>query len=241
MVARERTSTKADNYGNRKKEKLSPLSEPELLKQPEGFPPSTLKFLLHEAQYTLAHNNTQFGEGVTFHERIIISPVLPDPPTSQLEDRWVKWLEKFPVGSMVYCFFGRANTIAAALPAGFKERVEGRGIVDGGWMQQQLILRHPSVGSVLERENDGQRSEGRRGSREEGGGWVGGKESACKAVKLVMDEESEIGRETISKRLADRKVERFQKNVAKRGAVPETTTKKGTDYPVGPILLGEKR
>ncbi|KAF6157610.1 hypothetical protein GIB67_037183, partial [Kingdonia uniflora] len=176
-------------------------------------------------------------------------PVLPDPPTSQLEDRWVKWLEKFPVGSVVYCSFGmalkppiEANTIAAALPAGFKERVEGRGIVDGGWMQQQLILRrHPSVGSVLERENDGQRSEGQRGSREEGGGWVGGKESACKAVKLVMDEESEIGRETTSKRLADRKVERFQKNVAKRGAVPETTTKKGTDYPVGPILLGGKR
>ncbi|KAF6144154.1 hypothetical protein GIB67_004827 [Kingdonia uniflora] len=46
---------------------------------------------------------------------------------------------------------------------------------------------------------------------------------------------------TTSKRLADRKVERFQKNVAKRGAVPETTTKKGTDYPIGPILLGEKR
>ncbi|KAF6167972.1 hypothetical protein GIB67_020542 [Kingdonia uniflora] len=150
----ERTSTKADNHGNRKKEKLNPLSEPELMKQSEGFPPSTLKLLLHEAQYTLAHNNTQFGEGVTFHERIIISPVLPDPPTSQLEDRWVKWLKKFPVGSVVYCSF-----------------------------------------EILERENDGQRSEGQRGSREEGGGWVGGKESACKAVKLVMDEESEIGRE----------------------------------------------
>ncbi|KAF6157095.1 hypothetical protein GIB67_041556 [Kingdonia uniflora] len=96
-------------------------------------------------------------------------------------------------------------------------------------------------GSVLERENDGQRSEARCGSREEGGGWVGGKRSVCKAMKLVMDEESEIGRETTSKHLADRKVERFQKNVAKRGAVPETTTKKGTDYPVGPIFLGEKK
>ncbi|XP_047942503.1 stress-associated endoplasmic reticulum protein 2-like [Salvia hispanica] len=43
---------------------------------------------------------------------------------------------------------------------------------------------------------------------------------------------------TISRRLADRKVERFEKNVTKRGSVPETTAKKGNDYPVGPILLG---
>ncbi|RXH79913.1 hypothetical protein DVH24_041060 [Malus domestica] len=43
---------------------------------------------------------------------------------------------------------------------------------------------------------------------------------------------------TTSRRLADRKVERFEKNITKRGAVPETTAKKGKDYPVGPILLG---
>ncbi|KHG11524.1 Serp2 [Gossypium arboreum] len=43
---------------------------------------------------------------------------------------------------------------------------------------------------------------------------------------------------TTSRRLAERKVEKFQKNITKRGAVPETTTKKGKDYPVGPLLLG---
>ncbi|KAB2599116.1 hypothetical protein D8674_009387 [Pyrus ussuriensis x Pyrus communis] len=43
---------------------------------------------------------------------------------------------------------------------------------------------------------------------------------------------------TTSRRLADRKVERFEKNITKRGAVPETTAKKSKDYPVGPILLG---
>ncbi|MBL1488852.1 hypothetical protein ELC62_30885, partial [Klebsiella pneumoniae] len=43
---------------------------------------------------------------------------------------------------------------------------------------------------------------------------------------------------TTSKRLADRKVAKFQKNITKRGSVPETSTKKGYDYPVGPILLG---
>ncbi|KAK4786427.1 hypothetical protein SAY86_003116 [Trapa natans] len=43
---------------------------------------------------------------------------------------------------------------------------------------------------------------------------------------------------TTSRRLADRKVEKFDKNITKRGAVPETTVKKGKDYPVGPLLLG---
>merc|ERR1711879_503426 len=43
---------------------------------------------------------------------------------------------------------------------------------------------------------------------------------------------------TTSRRLAGRKVEKFEKNITKRGAVPETTTKKGKDYPVGPVLLG---
>ncbi|KAJ9568219.1 hypothetical protein OSB04_004185 [Centaurea solstitialis] len=43
---------------------------------------------------------------------------------------------------------------------------------------------------------------------------------------------------TTSKRLADRKVERFEKNIKKRGSVPETTTKKKDSYPVGPIVLG---
>ncbi|KAG8383303.1 hypothetical protein BUALT_Bualt05G0170600 [Buddleja alternifolia] len=43
---------------------------------------------------------------------------------------------------------------------------------------------------------------------------------------------------TTSRRLADRKVEKFEKNITRRGAVPETSTKKGSNYPVGPILLG---
>ncbi|CAK9137300.1 unnamed protein product [Ilex paraguariensis] len=43
---------------------------------------------------------------------------------------------------------------------------------------------------------------------------------------------------TTSRRLADRKVERFDKNITKRGFVPETSTKKGNNYPVGPVLLG---
>ncbi|CAN4099943.1 unnamed protein product [Withania somnifera] len=43
---------------------------------------------------------------------------------------------------------------------------------------------------------------------------------------------------TTSRRLADRKIEKFEKNITKRGAVAETSTKKGNNYPVGPLLLG---
>ncbi|KAJ0973642.1 hypothetical protein J5N97_015607 [Dioscorea zingiberensis] len=43
---------------------------------------------------------------------------------------------------------------------------------------------------------------------------------------------------TTSRRLADKKVEAFQKNITKRGSVPETRVKKGSDYPVGPVMLG---
>jgi hypothetical protein len=43
--------------------------------------------------------------------------------------------------------------------------------------------------------------------------------------------------QTTSRRLADRKISRFEKNITKRGSVPETA-KKANDYPVGPILLG---
>lgn len=44
--------------------------------------------------------------------------------------------------------------------------------------------------------------------------------------------------QTTSRRLADRKSAKFQKNITKRGSVPETTVKKGNDYPVGPMVLG---
>ncbi|KAI3728405.1 hypothetical protein L6452_17040 [Arctium lappa] len=43
---------------------------------------------------------------------------------------------------------------------------------------------------------------------------------------------------TTSRRLADKKIGRFDKNITRRGSVPETSTKKGNNYPVGPIMLG---
>ncbi|KAL2483948.1 uncharacterized protein Fot_45392 [Forsythia ovata] len=43
---------------------------------------------------------------------------------------------------------------------------------------------------------------------------------------------------TTSRRIADRKVGKFEKNITKRRIVPEASTKKGNNYPVGPVLLG---
>jgi len=36
-----------------------------------------------------------------------------------------------------------------ALPEEFNERTKGRGIVEGDWIKQQLILNHPSVGCFV--------------------------------------------------------------------------------------------
>ena len=43
----------------------------------------------------------------------------------------------------------RAETTKEALPEGFGERVGGRGVVHEGWIQQQLILEHKSVGCFV--------------------------------------------------------------------------------------------
>nr|KYP45067.1 Anthocyanidin 3-O-glucosyltransferase [Cajanus cajan] len=116
------------------------------------------------------------------------------------------------------------ETIEAALPEGFKERDEGRGIVHSGWIQQQLILEHPSVGCFITHCGAGSLTEAlvnkcqivllpqldadhiinartmatnKVGVEVEKGEEDGffTKESACKAVKIVMNEENEVGRE----------------------------------------------
>ncbi|CAJ2660029.1 unnamed protein product [Trifolium pratense] len=117
------------------------------------------------------------------------------------------------------------ETIEDALPEGFKERVKEKGIVHSGWIQQQLILEHPSVGCFVTHCGAGSLTEGlinncqivlmphldsdhiinakimgrelkvgvevKKG--EEDGLFT--KESICEAVKIVMDDENETGRD----------------------------------------------
>ncbi|VYS53212.1 unnamed protein product [Arabidopsis thaliana] len=42
-----------------------------------------------------------------------------------------------------------SSTVEEGLPEGFQERVKGRGVVWGGWVQQPLILDHPSIGCFV--------------------------------------------------------------------------------------------
>ncbi|KAK7342501.1 hypothetical protein VNO80_25462 [Phaseolus coccineus] len=116
------------------------------------------------------------------------------------------------------------ESVEAAMPKGFSERVRGRGIVHGSWVQQTLILDHPSIGcfithcgvaSLLEALVSNCQivvlpnfidqllnarmisSSIKAGVQVEKGEEDGlfTKESVCAAVKTVMDLESEVGRE----------------------------------------------
>jgi len=117
------------------------------------------------------------------------------------------------------------ESIEEALPEGFNERVKGKGIVYGSWIQQQLILEQPSVGCFITHCGAASITEGlvntcqlvflprvdpdhimnarmmsnkmKVGIEVEKGDEDGLfiKESVCKAVKIVMDDENEVGRE----------------------------------------------
>ncbi|MCL7046624.1 hypothetical protein MKW94_025869 [Papaver nudicaule] len=192
-----------------------------------------------------------------FRKPVLLSgPVIPDPPTSTLDEKWEKWLGGFNKGSVVYCALGSEsnlnkhqflelvlalestglpflaalkppagnNSVEEVLPEGFTDRLKGRGIVEGGWVQQQLILSHPSVGCFVTHCGSGSITEalvndcqivllpqigdqminarlmagdlkvGVEVERGEKDCWYK-KESICNAVLLVMDENGEVSRE----------------------------------------------
>ncbi|KNA22368.1 hypothetical protein SOVF_034530 [Spinacia oleracea] len=112
-------------------------------------------------------------------------------------------------------------SIEEALPEGFKERVGERGVVHSGWVQQPLILAHPSVGCFVNHCGFGSMWESLMAASQivmvpqlgdqilntrlmaeelkvgvevekAENGWVS-KESLCNTINLVMDQGSEVG------------------------------------------------
>lgn len=112
--------------------------------------------------------------------------------------------------------------IEEALPEEFEERVRGRGVVYGGWVQQPLMLSHPSFGCFVSHCGFGSTWEGLMSDkqivavpqlddqilnarllvedlkvavevkRDEEDRWFS-KESLSEAIKSVMDKDSEVG------------------------------------------------
>lgn len=114
-----------------------------------------------------------------------------------------------------------ASTIEEAFPEGFEQRVRGRGVVWGSWVQQPLILVHPSVGCFVNHCGFGSMWESLISDcqivlvphlgdqmlntklladelnvavevKKEDNGWVS-KENLCNAIKCVMNKDSEEG------------------------------------------------
>ncbi|XP_043687507.1 cyanidin 3-O-galactoside 2''-O-xylosyltransferase FGGT1-like [Telopea speciosissima] len=198
---------------------------------------------------------------------MLSGPILPEPPSIGLDEKWSKWLDRFKPRSVIFCSFGsecimkkdqyqelllgfeltgmpflvalkppvEAETTQDGLLEGFEERVIGRGVVEGGWVQQQLLLGHPSVGCFVTHCGLGSMNEslvndvqlvlvphsgdqfvnarlmsgdlkiGVEVVRREEGGWYT-KENVCEVVKLVMDENSKVAKEVRENKLKIKEV-----------------------------------
>ncbi|KAF6155939.1 hypothetical protein GIB67_039270 [Kingdonia uniflora] len=105
---------------------------------------------------------------------LLTGPVLPDPPRIGVAGKVIAGIRAIGIAILS----GLETTDRSRNNKGFKERVEGRGVASRS--NARMMAGDLKVGVEVEK-------------REEDG-WFG-KESVCKAMKLVMDEESEIGQE----------------------------------------------
>ncbi|KAF7819936.1 UDP-glycosyltransferase 79B30-like [Senna tora] len=161
---------------------------------------------------------------------LLSGPLIIEPSKTTLEGKWAEWLARFKAGSVIFCALGSEFILShnqfQELLLGLEqsERVKERGIVYGGWVQQQLILEHPSLGcfithcgasSLLEALlsqcqlillpniidqiiNARMISKSLKAGVEIEKGEEDGiftKGSVCEALRIVMDSESEVAKE----------------------------------------------
>ncbi|KAF3946180.1 hypothetical protein CMV_027524 [Castanea mollissima] len=184
---------------------------------------SSIKLHVHEERALAALKTQNFGSDVLLADRLITSD---QSYRSQLHlPELVLGLELsgWPFLAALKPPCG-ADSIEEAFPEGFEDRVQGRGIVHGGWVQQLQILEHPSIGCFITHCGLGSLFEALMNKcqlvllphicdqffnarmmsnilkvgvevqkGEEDGLFT--KESVCKAVKIVMEVGSEVGRE----------------------------------------------
>ncbi|KAI8028503.1 Anthocyanidin 3-O-glucoside 2''-O-glucosyltransferase [Camellia lanceoleosa] len=85
---------------------------------------------------------------------ILAGPVVPVPSNSTLEERWNKWLGGFEAKTVIFVhlevsvYLGRSS-FKNLFWVWSSPRTGETGVVHGGWVQQPLILAHPSVGCNL--------------------------------------------------------------------------------------------
>ncbi|GMY37666.1 cyanidin 3-O-galactoside 2''-O-xylosyltransferase FGGT1-like isoform X2 [Fagus crenata] len=196
------------------------LTEADFNSPPPSFPPSSMKLLPHEIRQFLSFLDSFKAKTVifcAFGSECILK-----------KDRFQELVLGFELTGMPFLTALKppigAETIESALPEGFEERVKGRGIVHGDWIQQQLILSHPSVGCFVTHCGSGSLSEAmvnecqmvllpNVGDQVINARLMGGdikvgvevekgeedglftREGVCKAVKAVMDEDSNVGKQ----------------------------------------------
>jgi hypothetical protein len=113
------------------------LTQADLMQPPLGFPDSPNKLKAHEEEGYIARRVMKFGSDVVFCDHAIgfrtsreiegpyadyvgnqfdkpvlfSGPVIPEPNTSTLEEKWSTLLGEFKANSVIYCAFGSECTL----------------------------------------------------------------------------------------------------------------------------------